>query len=231
MCVSNQEFAYKVATFLASPALATFAANRSSKCSACNFSTDPVTASQHSLNCGRGGGPQRRHDMLRDAFASMFKSAHLPTRIEVRAELPGSGNGGPDIVVQDFPNAGQTTLFDVSVINPVQNHLLARSAAKGLAAAEQREKEKIDKYRATAEATGARLTPLVFETSGAMGQHTITTINSFSHCYATRVGTAPPNSLAVHPATAPASYWKHIFAVTHAKGSYAMHAAIKARSA
>ena len=134
-------------------------------------------------------------------------------------------------MVQDFPNPGQTTFFDVSVINPVQNHLLARTATKGLTAAETREKEKIDKYRKMAEAAGARITPLVFETSGAMGQHTITTINSFAHCYTSKIGTIPPNPLAVYPASTPAPYWKHTFAVAHAKGSYAIHAAIKARAA
>src|SRR4051812_22210042 len=55
----------------------------------CHFEKDRVLAPQHISNCGVGGGPQRGHDMIRDVFAHMFRSAHLPTRQEVRAELSG----------------------------------------------------------------------------------------------------------------------------------------------
>jgi len=230
MQVTNDEFAHKMAQYLNCPALGLFSATQSSKCRSCGFITDSVLAPQHFLNCPRGGGPQRRHDTIRDVFASMFRSGHLPTRIEVRAELPHSGQGGPDIVVQDFPNPGQTTLFDVAIINPVQKHLLSKAAGKGLHAASIKEKEKVDSHRRTADAMGARIAPLIFETSGAFGQTSLDTINSFGHHYVTKFGQQPPSGLAVFPATIPSVYWKHIIAVAHTKGTYAMFRAMNTTS-
>jgi hypothetical protein len=221
MQVSNDEFAYKLATHLGCPALSKFIAQQAAKCASCGFTTDPVQAPQHAFNCGVGGGPQRRHDLLRNIFASMYRSAHLPTRIEVRAELPESGQGGPDVYVEDYPSAGQKTMFDVAVVNPIQRHFLSTAIGRGLHAAHAKETEKINDHRKTADAIGGRIVPLVFETTGAFGQRTMDALTQFAFVYANRMGAShPPSATAVYPATKPATYWSHILAATHVKGTY-----------
>ena len=128
--------------------------------------------------------------------------------------------------MQDFPNPGQSTIFDVAVINPVQKSMLSRAAGKGLHAASIKEKDKVSVHRKTAEATGARIAPLIFETSGAFGQTSMDILNTFGHYYNNKFGQQPLSSLAVFPATIPSVHWKHIIAVAHAKGTFAMFRAI-----
>jgi hypothetical protein len=225
--VNNDEFSHALTLHLGCPLLAKFSAEQASKCKSCGFTKDPVLAPQHICNCGTGGGPQRRHDMLRDVFVHMFRSAHLPTRQEVRAELPHTGNGGPDVLVSDFPLPGQTTMFDVSVINPVQKQFFPRAASVGLVAAASRAKDKLASYAKTAGATGYRAVPLVFETTGAFGPEVLDCLTSFNTIYESKFGKGhSPSASAVHPATIPSVYWKQVLATTHAKGTYAMFRAI-----
>lgn len=226
MQVSNDEFAFKLTSYLDCPELAKYSVQQARRCKACGFRTDAISAAQHVHNCCVRGGLQRRHDIIRDTFQAMFRSGHLHTRIEVRAELPHSGQGGPDVVVHDFPNPGQTTLYDVALINPVQSQYLSKGATKGLVAADAKEKSKVDHHRKTAEAAGARIVPLIFETTGAFGRRSTETINTFAHHYTTKFGPTPPSDVAVYPATKPAVYWKQVLAMALVKGSYAMFRAI-----
>lgn len=223
MQVPNEVMSHKLRLYLGCPQLAKFSAEQARKCRMCKNYKDIVSAPQHIVNCGVGGGPQVRHNGLRDTFQSMFRSAHLPTRVEVRAELPHTGIGGPDLEVADFPQAGQTTIFDVSVVNPVQDHFLHSAGGTALVAANSREREKVNTYRKTAERMGARIIPLVFEATGAFGTDTLKTVANFSKLYKQKNGEEfGPCSSAVFPATDPAIYWKHILAVSFAKGTYDM---------
>jgi len=221
--VTNEEFAHKVRLHLRCPQLAKYSAEQAAKCKSCHFLKDNISAPQHIVNCGVRGGPQLRHDNVRDTFQSMFRSGHFHVRTEVRAELPHTGNGGPDLQVTDFPSNGQLTLYDVSVINPIQKQYIATGCAKGLVAAAARGKQKIEEYRKTAEAIGGRIVPLIFETTGAFGTETKQTIHSFAKRYQEKFGEdQSPSGSAVFPATDPSVYWKHMLAVTLAKGNYAM---------
>ena len=110
--------------------------------------------------------------------------------------------------------------FDSSLNTWFKNKLKRERA---LVAANSREREKVNTYRKTAERMGARIIPLVFEATGAFGTDTLKTVANFSKLYKQKNGEEfGPCSSAVFPATDPAIYWKHILAVSFAKGTYDM---------
>ena len=80
-------------------------------------------ADNHLINCLIGGGPIVRHDMLVREINKMARAAGIQTitTMENRAAHLATGNGGPDIDLQSYPDANSNAFLEVSIINPSQD--------------------------------------------------------------------------------------------------------------
>jgi hypothetical protein len=79
-------------------------------------------------------------------ISKMFKAVGKSVMIEPRTVVEGLGNGGPDMLVLNFPNRYQTTSVEVSLVNPSQKALVQRAAKQPLLAADLRSRMKQRKY-------------------------------------------------------------------------------------
>jgi hypothetical protein len=124
---------------------------------------------EHIRNCRRGGGLIQRHDVVVRTLGEMLHTAGLKPAIEPRATFFETGNGGPDIGVNDYPRAGLNAFIEFSIINPTQHRCRAAAARSYLSAAREREAMKRDKYLAAGEANARGVWGVAMETTGAFG--------------------------------------------------------------
>jgi len=118
----------------------------------------------HINSCRMGGGLIRRHDNVKLAVGEMCRAAGLTIAFEERAKYEGTGNGGPDITVNNFPSAGVNTFIEVSVTNPTSH---AESGKIPLYAAAKACTMKQEKYASIAKNNGMQLRTAVVESPGA----------------------------------------------------------------
>ena len=96
-----------------------------SKCPVCPLFSDKQ--GDHAISCGYQGERISRHNHLRDLLYQTTLSAALgPTR-EYRAFIPGTEARPADVLIPNW-TGGRDTALDVTVINPLQTALAARSA-------------------------------------------------------------------------------------------------------
>jgi hypothetical protein len=175
----------------------------------------------HIDNCKVGGGNQFRHNNVVHTIGAMIHAARLDVAIEVRGELEGTGQGGPDIKATNFPETGETSIIEVAVVNPASE--LYRSAATTipLSAADTMGKKKEAKYAEAARHAKMANWQAIVESPGALGRGLVKIVKQLGVI-------AKRNGGQVAPAKAPwnarsfRQYWTQRLSVAVHKGSYEM---------
>ena len=159
---------------------------------------------QHVFQCPRGGGPHLRHDAITRSLASCLRQVDLQVRVEPRAEFEGTGNGGPDLRLYQFPWGDgsfkkEDIFVDVSVVNPSAREACKYAATIPLHAARGREKMKMKKYEQLSAkgSSGSDLTDrgrvvgAVMEVPGALGKDMAAILRKAA-AYADHLDMRPP---------------------------------------
>ena len=81
------------------------------------------------------GGRIARHDSLRDAIYVVTQTACLGVSKEERDLLPDTQARPGDVLIPHW-TGGRDTALDMTVINPLQTHLVGQAATKAGAALE-----------------------------------------------------------------------------------------------
>ena len=127
---------------------------------------------QHAFNCNRGGGAIRRHDCVVRALGRCVRQVGLVATVEPRAIYEGTGNGGPDLALFEFPWAGdrrEMVFVDVAVVNPAQKSSAEENSRVPLKAAARREACKQREYAALEESRRGLVVGAAIETPGGLG--------------------------------------------------------------
>ena len=95
------------------------------KCPACPKLSDIF--GDHAISCGTEGERIARHNVLRDTLYHTCASAALAPTKEGRALLPGTNARPADVFLPHW-SAGKDTAWDVTVVNPLQDQLVANAA-------------------------------------------------------------------------------------------------------
>ncbi len=139
----------------------TFEAEPTARCG-CKSRVDLQQDVTHCWSCDETKGLQaRRHNRIRDIFATFIRATNTPCRKEVPV-----GNTTPDILIED---GAERVLLDVSIINPAAETYREEAALTPYYAARVREASKKRAYR---EEIGPRVTfiPIVLESTGRFGE-------------------------------------------------------------
>jgi hypothetical protein len=168
-----------------------------------------------------GGGPTIRHDIVCAAGVACFRDAQLV--VHSHYHIRGSGTDQPDTTVYGLPSATETSVVEYSITSPFQDNLLHSTSECALYAATAREREKLAKYRALANAKQCKLFAAVMESTGAFGkglQHLLTLASAAHdrHEFAAKQGlTWTSNSFK--------RFWTQRLAVAFWQGTHSMHLA------
>ena len=172
--INNVAFAIKLAYTLGSDKLLDYYGDKMATCSsnhcrgAALGDNGPARKRQHLLNCKAGGNLIGRHDKVKECIAQMLRTSGSYTKVEPRSTYPGTGQGGPDIIVHDF-KAGKTAMIDYTMVNCYSmNH--PECARTPLYMAATADKAKRVKYGPTASYMGYDILGASMETTGAFGK-------------------------------------------------------------
>jgi hypothetical protein len=183
---------------------------------------------QHAFNCNQGGGTHHRHDTLVRALARCVRQAGLMVKVEPRAQYEGLGNGGPDLLLYEFPLAGsrrENVFVDVAVVNPAQKALVEGARKHYLKAATDREAFKNSLYSSLEEQKRGRVVGAAMEVPGALGNGFRGILRS-----AAKVADAaeiPLPSSVTWAAGNFGSYWRQQLAVAAIKSSFEMRSCLQ----
>ena len=108
----------------------------------------------HLDNCAMGLGYIIAHNSQRNALGEICRQVGLTVTIEPRGLLH-AGQGGPDVLIHDFPKQGQKSIVDVSLTSVTGKAVAVQAAYRLGAAAGARAKVKLAKYALTARDTAA----------------------------------------------------------------------------
>ena len=144
-------------------------------CPICLRPSDPY--GDHAVACGGNGERISRHNSLRDILYSAAQSAALSPRREVPSLVPGSVSRPADIFIPSW-SLGQPAAMDVTVISPLQQLTLDRSASdRGYALLFAEERKNIVHFE-DCRRNGIIFQPLAMETLGGWSQRAVTVLRS-----------------------------------------------------
>ena len=124
------------------------------------------------MSCGWGGERTYRHNAIRDCLYTTCAQACLgPTR-EDRALIPGTEARPADIYLPAW-SGGLDAALDITVINPLQQTLLDRSAAIPGHALQVAFDRKMAKHGEACRTAGIDFIPLPLDTFGGWGDSTV----------------------------------------------------------
>jgi hypothetical protein len=139
----------------------TFETELTARC-ACRGRVDLHRDVTHCWSCDETKGLQtRRHDRIRDIFATFIRGTGTPCRKEVPV-----GDTIPDILIED---GAERILLDVSIINPAAETYREGAALTPYCAARVREASKKRVYREVIGPSVA-FVPIVLESTGRFGE-------------------------------------------------------------
>ena len=154
-------------------------------CVACPAPSD--TRGDHAVSCGCGGERTYRHNSIRDCLYTTCAQACLgPTR-EDRALIPGTEARPADIYIPAW-SGGLDTAFDITVINPLQQNLLNRSAANPGHALQFAHDRKMTKHGEACRTANIAFVPLPLDTFGAWGDSTVREVKRMGTALARHTG-------------------------------------------
>ena len=130
------------------------------------------TSGDHAVSCGWGGERTNRHDAIRDClFSTCVQSCLGPTRKD-RALIPSRQARPADIYLPSW-SGGLDTALDITVINPLQQTLMDRSAANPGHALQVAFDRKMSRHGEDCRTAGIAFMPLPLDTLGAWGESTV----------------------------------------------------------
>ena len=164
----------------------------------------------HSLSCVTGGATFRRHEALVHGLTSLASAAGFSATTTglqhfypSRPPAPAApAHYRPDLRISDFPDAGSTTVVDVTVVHPTPPARALNPAAArqpplraALVASQRKELRVVRHLRATLAAHGAgtspgsRFVPAAWETYGAASPAAATLVTDLLRAACDRLGT------------------------------------------
>ena len=141
----------------------------------------------HAISCGLGGERIARHNHVRDALFQTAVQAGLGPRREPDGLLPGSDDRPADVLIP-FWTGGQDTALDVTVVNPLQDALVARASQDGSSAVESAHRGKARKYEVRCAREGITFIPMAVDTLGGWHPVALETITRLGRHLARNIG-------------------------------------------
>ena len=161
-------------------------------CVACPAMSE--TFGDHAVSCGWGGERTYRHNTIRDCLYTTCAQACLgPTR-EDRALIPGSEARPADIYLPAW-SGGLDAALDITVINPLQQTLLNRSAAIPGHALQVAFDRKMAKHGEACRTAGIDFIPLPLDTFGGWGDSTVREVKRMGSSLARHSGAEQSESI------------------------------------
>ena len=130
---------------------------------ACHVTNDIM--GDHAISCAIGGERISKHNHVRDAIFKAAVEAGLGPVREPDGLLPGSDDRPADVLIPIWTE-GRDTALDITVVNPLQQALVARASEEGDSAVEHAHKAKLRKYEERCDAEAITFLPLAVDTFG-----------------------------------------------------------------
>jgi len=166
----------------------------------------------------------------------------LQVRVEPRAEFAGTGNGGPDLRLYQFPWGDgsfkkEDIFVDASVVNPSAREACKYAATVPLYAARGREKTKMKKYEhlsakgpsGTDLTDRGRVVGAVMEVPGALGKDMAAILRKAA-AYADHLDMRPLAESTTWTSMLWEQYWRQRLAVSLDNYSYRMRSMILSKA-
>ena len=141
----------------------------------------------HAISCGIGGERIARHNHVRDALFQTAVQAGLGPVKEPDGLLPGSDDRPADILLPFWTN-GRDTALDFTVVNPLQDALVRRSAEEGSSAVNHAHNIKLRKYAERCAEQGLVFSPVAVDTLGGWHPDALEVITKLGRQLARNVG-------------------------------------------
>ena len=156
-------------------------ADEITKCGLCDTPVDlNMRRGRHWDTCCVSGGRNHSHNKLRDIIKPMYDEISKTVQTEVGglyATIDPEGNRRPADLLEST-NSGHNHALDVTIRDPTaKTYITQNSHRHPLVAARKGHDQKMADYNKAVQQAGAQglpftLTPLAFETTGAMGEET-----------------------------------------------------------
>jgi hypothetical protein len=183
MTFNNTEYLVILYTYLQMDVLALFNADPTTICACGGLDSQkrPILCTEsHLLNCGANNDFTRRHDVIKELFMDMFRTAGYFPQSEKQCDV-GSGNFSRfDITIENVLHANKILNLDITIPNPCAKKAVAASSVKPLVTADNYVKRKNAKYSKYVGPDNF-FTPVVIEAYGAMHPLTEGVIRRTSH--------------------------------------------------
>jgi hypothetical protein len=155
----------------------------------------------HLLTCNGSKVMTTRHNAISNVIVDMIKSAKLAPIVEQLASEEHDARLRFDVSVDRINGWPEYTKCDITIVNPLSTHLVAKAANTPRSAADAKVAKKAAKYKPFLHQSD-KFIPLVFETFGAVHPNVFHLVHTLS----TRVGNQPPQS-ATWTAPTFTAYW------------------------
>ena len=152
---------------------------------ACHVTNDIM--GDHAISCAIGGERISKHNHVRDAIFKAAVEAGLGPVREPDGLLPGSDDRPADVLIPIWTE-GRDTALDITVVNPLQQALLARASEEGDSAVEHAHKAKLRKYEERCDAEAITFLPLAVDTFGGWHKVGLATITKLGKQLARNLG-------------------------------------------
>ena len=158
-----------------------FLFKKGAECAQCSKRIDRF--GDHAVHCKKGGFLTARHNAVQRFFLKYASAAGLNPRKEVLGLTPAAGkNDRPGDICIDI-DAGVTVAYDVSIISPLQNAFVKKSAQDPTNVFWEGEQRKHNKYKADENgmiAEKVQLVPLIISTLGAVSDSVVDFVNTIA---------------------------------------------------
>ena len=141
----------------------------------------------HAISCAIGGERISKHNHVRDAIFAAAAQAALGPLKEPGGLLPGTDDRPADILLP-YWTQGKDTALDVSVVNPLQQGLVAQVANDGEAGVRYTFNAKMGKYDERCQAEGLVFTSLIVDTFGGWHGAALDALSKLGRQVARQVG-------------------------------------------
>ena len=152
---------------------------------ACHVTNDIM--GDHAISCAIGGERISKHNHVRDAIFKAAVEAGLGPVREPDGLLPGSDDRPADVLIPIWTE-GRDTALDITVVNPLQQALVARASEEGDSAVEHAHKAKLRKYEERCDAEAISFLPLAVDTFGGWHKVGLKTITRLGRQLARNLG-------------------------------------------
>jgi hypothetical protein len=143
--------------------------------------TEILTAAKYRIglpiSCGYGGKRISRHQHLRDTIYQAAVQAGLGPVCEADGLLPDSDDQPADILLRHWEQ-GRDAAIDVTVVNLLQDALVARVARDGASGVAHAHQVKLTKYWARCQAQGMAFHPMAVDTFGGWHKESLATLTN-----------------------------------------------------